>query len=461
MSSRLDERIHSMMQQVVNEAPLPPTLPATPVTSTHRPVPNWAIAVAVAVITLVAVGTVSVLLGGSDGSIVPSGPPDTEPAANTSTTAAVVANTPAETTLVPIEGFEPVAMSTPIGDFEFVTMGLPPGDEFDFPFHTTVVTPQGPVALDESLWWSSDYLTWNHIAIDGDYGDIGLLDDDLMVITNAVASRFVWDGSRWVQEAILDLPDSVERIATGPRGIVAATPTSIFYSLDGVTFTEAEQGPDLERFAASQVDPDEEEYSEAAKTDCRGTFGATEARIRTVLATQAGFVAFTSATHATDEVCSPFVWFSSDGLTWEPVSDGSPFGAASVDALSIAEHDGRFVAIGGIEAEGRGFVWVSDDAIKWRLADLDLSSPHMTSPLMVDAGDLGWVLVGAGTGTDFALWFSPDGYTWDGPHALPEGLRVGWLVPEIVVGTDTIFGVGYREEVFVIGHLRPDPAQGD
>jgi hypothetical protein len=58
----------------------------------------------------------------------------------------------------------------------------------------------------------------------------------------------------------------------------------------------------------------------------RATFGATIARIGTVLATDAGFVALTSAAHPGDDVCAPLLWLSSDGNTWDLVSPDSPFG---------------------------------------------------------------------------------------------------------------------------------------
>ena len=185
--------------------------------------------------------------------------------------------------------------------------------------------------------------------------------------------------------------------------------------------------------------------------DCRGTFGAEKSVIRAVVATDAGFVAFTSASHPADAVCAPLLWFSADGNTWELVSPESPFGELTeINTHSIAERGGRFVVIGGVEAEMQGHAWVSDDAVTWRQADLALAVP-----LTVDAGDLGWVLTGAeatpGEAGDFDLWFSADGYTWDGPHPLPEALLGGYYVPEFVVGTDTILGLGIQEQVIVIG----------
>lgn len=413
----------------------------------RHPVSGWAIALAVAVIAVAIVGIPLLLLGGSDGSVEPSTPADTEP----SSTATVVERTAVETVLAPVAGVDPVMMSTSIGDLEFITMEFPDDHAFDFPFHATVATPHGPVSVaDSTLWWSSDYTTWNAAPIDSAItGRIVPDDEDIVVLSTTGASRFIWNENQWIAGEPIEVPSPVDSMAFGPRGVVAANATTIYYAVDGVRFTEAEIGPDLTTFVASDVNPEDEEFVEAARMDCRGTFGATQSEIRTVLATDSGFVALTSAIHPTDNVCAPLLWYSPDGNTWELVSAESPFGGADVDVLGIAERDGRFVAIGVVEPATRGFVWVSDDALTWEQVDLEL-----TSPLMIDAGELGWVMTAAQAENDFTLWFSSDGYTWDGPHRIPDGLRIGFLVPEIVVGSDTVFGVGYREEVFVIGQLQ-------
>ena len=414
-------------------------------------VPGWVVALAVALIAVVVIGTPLILFRGSDGSTEPQGP-----TVETSSTVTGVDQIVERVVLAPVEGIDPVTISMPIGDFEFVTMELPDSRAFEFPFHATVATPYGPVSGDDSrLWWSADYVTWNTTSAAGVSGDILLVDGDIVVLSHSGATRSAWNGDRWIEGQRIDVPGPIDWIAFGPHGVVAANSTTVYYSADGADFVEAERGPDLANFWASRVDPNDEEFAEAARMDCRGTFGATHGQIRTVVATDSGFVAFTSAAHPVDAVCAPLLWFSTDGTTWDLISPDSPFGEAEVNTLSIAERDGRFVAIGAVEAAMQGFVWVSDDALTWRQADLELAYP-----LMVDAGELGWALIGAEAlpqaASDFALWFSADGQQWDGPHPLPDGLRLGSLVPEIVVGADTIFGVGFEEQVFVIGRLQED-----
>lgn len=93
-----------------------------------------------------------------------------------------------------------------------------------------------------------------------------------------------------------------------------------------------------------------------------------------VLATDAGFVALTSAWHPDGEICEPLLWFSADGNTWDLVSPDSPFGEMAVvqvdDLWGIAERDGRFVAIGRVGGQGQveeqAAIWVSDDGLIWQ-----------------------------------------------------------------------------------------------
>ena len=394
------------------------------------------IAVATAVAILVVAVATALLFRGEDSTVEPA---ETVPISTVTTVPSTPppADLPEEAafTLVPAAGVDPIRVSTVLGDIEFVTMQLPPNREFDFYAHL-VATPDGPVLV-------TDRATTIRIHVDDRRNAVVIggppdLADDSDPSSASEPSRYSGLGS--------------ERcVASGPRGVVIASLSTISYSTDQSTFTEAERGPDLTISLASDENPENEEFVETARMDCRGTFGAEKSVIRAVVATDAGFVAFTSASHPADAVCAPLLWFSADGNTWELVSPESPFGELTeINTHSIAERGGRFVVIGGVEAEMQGHAWVSDDAVTWRQADLALAVP-----LTVDAGDLGWVLTGAeatpGEAGDFDLWFSADGYTWDGPHPLPEALLGGYYVPEFVVGTDTILGLGIQEQVIVIG----------
>jgi hypothetical protein len=365
---------------------------------------------------------------------------------------------PASITLTAAQDTQPVRVSTMIGDLEFVTFRFPSDQESVF-FSDVTATAHGPVAIDDAtLWWSADHKTWHSVPIGADSALVTALGDDLLVVPGGTgAARFVWEAGGWALHSrieVFEFPGSIDHIAFGPRGAVAWSDTSVRYSTDGVSFTEAERGPDLEVFATSEENPEEAEYVEAARMDCRGTFGATESRIRSVLATDAGFVAMTSATYPGGGVCEPYLWFSVDGNTWELVASESPFGELSaVPTEHIAERDGRFVAIGSQGEEWRpegARVWVSDDGLTWRRIEVDL-----LGALTLDAGELGWVLTGfPDEDTGLQMWVSTDGEAWDGPHELPSGLLAGYLVPQFAVGSDTILGIGFDEQIYVVGRLQ-------
>ncbi len=356
---------------------------------------------------------------------------------------------PTVVTLVATPDMEPLLISTVIGDLEFTTLELPA----DFDFHELAATPYGLVAIgDSSLWWSTDYQTWERIFPDPVFEwRVTVVGDDFVVYGAVGAARYAWDGNGWTEMARLDLPGWISLMAFGPRGAVGVSGTTMFYSTDGVHFTEAARAPDPDVFVAAENVPEEDRDF----VDCRATFAASASRIRTVLATDAGFVALTSAAHPDDEGCAPLLWFSADGNTWDLVSSDSPFGELSVvrandPSGSIAEHDGRFVAIGEVGGQGQeethGAVWVSDDGLTWQRADMELNTAFT-----IAAGEMGWMLIGSLGEGNAHMWFSTDGLTWDGPHELPKALEFGWFLPQIAVGSDAILAVGPQKQTLVIG----------
>jgi hypothetical protein len=105
--------------------------------------------------------------------------------------------------------------------------------------------------------------------------------------------------------------------------------------------------------------------------------------------------------------------------------------------------EGRLVAIGGTgwESEGsaRSAVWLSDNVLQWEQLPLDVGSVHA-----VTAGTRGWMIVGTPypeTGRT-ALWFSGDGATWDGPHAVSFDLHTASIGRIAAMTDDTILLIG-------------------
>lgn len=383
---------------------------------------------------------------------------------------------PGAITLVPAD-VDPVQISTVVGDIEFTTWRFP-ADKGFFPITNPTSTAHGPVALDvDELLWSADYTTWHRVPIGFEAELVTIAGDDIVVSGAASAARYGWDGEEWVPRSQFDLPSEIDSMVFGPAGAVAAGATTIYYAPDGVTFSEAQRGPDLGIFIAAE----DVSGADLTFTDCRATFGATSAEIRTVVATDAGFVAFTSATHRHTRnglVCAPLLWFSADGNKWDLVSPNSPFGDLSLLVLEepgliivgrngrIVERAGRFVAIGEFGGQGitdpEGAVWVSDDALSWQRAEAVPARPRG-----VFASELGWMLTGweQEVEDELAMWFSSDGSTWDGPYEVPDekerrelNERKGWVNggPDFfTVGPDTVVAVDFDEEkIHFIGRLQ-------
>lgn len=176
-----------------------------------------------------------------------------------------------------------------------------------------------------------------------------------------------------------------------------------------------------------------------------------------VIATPTGFVAFTPA-HPGDwktaPVCDPLLWFSADGSRWQLTSTVSPFGAGAFVG-DVAERNGRYVAVGGLDVD-HGAVWTSDDGLRWTRAGLPAATGRTVNPGTLDAGALGWIITGRQvvTGTEQwgdVMWISTDGRNWEGPYPLPAGLGSGYVPTQLAIATDAVFGVGGRNFTPVIG----------
>jgi hypothetical protein len=422
---------------------------------------------------VLAVAVAQLLLLDAPRTAVTAPPATTRPAPEVATTVPTTSQPDLEAiTLVPTE-VDPVQISTVVGDIEFTTWRFPPDQGF-VPPGNPISTAHGLVFVHgDELSWSADYTTWYRVPIGFESQLATLAGDDIVVSGATNATRYGWDGARWAPQSRFELPSKIHSMAFGPRGAVAASATTIYYAPEEVTFFEAQRGPNLGVFIAAENVPEEDRDF----ADCRATFGATSAEIQTVVATDAGFVALTSATHRFGEICAPLLWFSTDGTTWDLVSPDSPFGELSQLVLEepgliivgrngrIVERAGRFVAIGEFGGQGitdpEGAVWVSDNALDWYRAERASAWPRG-----VFASELGWVLTGyedERTGEDeLALWFSTDGSIWDGPYEVSGGLErgdvIGWsnAGPDwFGVGKDTVVAFDFDgSQIAVIGRIR-------
>jgi hypothetical protein len=143
------------------------------------------------------------------------------------------------------------------------------------------------------------------------------------------------------------------------------------------------------------------------------------------------------------------VWFSSDGVDWELMTDTGFEASAAVmaDPFVVAEYDGRWVVIGWVDVERQpdltveelaanedcwgclepSFLitatpaaWVSSDLVTWTRLPIDFTKPGTDTWLTsVAAGELGWVIFGIRRTpehprtAEWAGWVSADGIEWE------------------------------------------------
>lgn len=346
------------------------------------------------------------------------------------TTAAAVPDTAAPArppvSLVPVEGLDPVRISTSIGEIEFTTF-VPGGEVPPWPMITTAHGIVGSFPPEGKLGWSLDGITWMEIPIPAPSGwsdKSPVFADDVIVWEggNAVG-RATWDGARWANVEILPDTriDGAEVTLVGPRGIVFVRGDRIYY-WDGTEFTPAARPPN------PSLHPE-------SSPGCEGqdlAWGPIQ--LGPVVATDQGFLAL-AARNDSLPVCEPLAWFSPDGNVWVPTTDESPFGESAV-VRDLAIAGGRIVAVGGMSYWDTA-VWVSDDGIAWQRTDLD--GAHI---LRVAGGTRGWIAVGHGD-----MWFSPDGLVWDGPYQRPPGWEDSWgfvgvaMLDDRIIGGELVVGV--------------------
>ncbi len=408
---------------------------AVPSTSLEPPLVPWwrgpLVAVGAAVLVLVLIGGAALVWRGEGGGVADTidAPPTTVAPTTTVESIPRLPPTGPSVALEPVEGLEPVRLSTSIGEIEFTTWVHPEGEE---PPWEVTETPHGffgGIGPAGTPAWSLDGITWTEIPLSiqsNGWSDQSPAEgrDVLVWSVNDGVGRATWDGTAWSGAEILDDPvlDGASSTVAGPHGVVVVRTT--IYHWDGSGFAEAARPPDPELHPGSSP--------ECAAQDWLGWSRMPE--LGPVVATDDGFIAL--AARSRDDwhrfpVCEPLVWFSSDGSEWVPTTDESPFGDGAV-VRDLAVVDRRLVAVGGMSYWDAA-VWVSDDGMNWQRTDLD--SAHL---LQVAGSPLGWVAVGHGN----TMWFSPDGHVWDGPYERPPGWGDIWDVVGVAMLADRIIGVG-------------------
>ena len=405
MTDRLDDKIRSLMVQVVEASPAAQELeeimelrlstePVPPTGSlVHpaelRPRRGWLVAVAAAAAVLVLVGGVGLLFNpaGSD-----------SPAATTQTerlSSSVWSVVSQDGAVSDGEGI----FSMTRGGSGLVAVGMEGN--------------RGPWAknsdTDAAVWTSPDGITWSRVPHD----ETVFGGEHSQVMSSVIAGgpgmvAVGWDG----QGILNDIPD---------------VDAAIWTSVDGETW--------------SRVPHDEDVLGGAW--------------IESVTLGGPGLVAV-GGTGGYNTDGDAVVWTSVDGITWSRVPhDESVFGGANSYFMSDVTVGGPgLVAVGsggGIGPWDRGdnhaAVWTSVDGIIWsRVPDDEalLSTGGNSAPMLsVTAGGPGLVAVGSDWWTQglarTPVWTSPDGITWT---RVPDDETVRGVMMDVTVGGPGLVAVG-------------------
>lgn len=140
-------------------------------------------------------------------------------------------------------------------------------------------------------------------------------------------------------------------------------------------------------------------------------------RLEAVAASELGFVAV--GVHDRHGLDDALIWFSDDGLSWQPVGDEQLLEGGSL--IDVAAGADGFVAVGTDrvrDVEPDGLILTSPDGRHWRRAEAPLAFAYV---LWVATGGHGWLAGGAEADSDpdGLVWQSGDGDSW-GRQLVPD-----------------------------------------
>jgi hypothetical protein len=406
MSSRLDNKIRTMMQQVVDESPAPPDLPSgpppEPVTS-RRVRRRWhpAVVFVVAAVAVLLIGVPLLLFG--------------------------------------------VSSSAPVTEEPTVTTTVPPATTTALTTTTPLVTSGGWENVATTDVFGSPTLVDGVVAAGSGFVAVGELMDREGTVTAVVAWISV-DGVDWepVDVPIIEAPPptmSRWQLDAGPPGIVLwsysmsddEADSRLFFSTDGLAWREVTAGPDRVHAAAA---------SEQGFITVGDTFGGMEiyasndglvwnrvdAEIPTAVRGFHGVTGWNDGWVAWGWGCTPTggcdassttedgIWISADGTTWTKLdANRSVFQDASIWA--VEEYRGELYAVGDVvvDDESTPAAWVSANGRDWEKV---LSDPDSLGVLwgVATSADM---IVARGSHAEEALdrpdevWMSRNGREWN------------------------------------------------
>ena len=125
------------------------------------------------------------------------------------------------------------------------------------------------------------------------------------------------------------------------------------------------------------------------------------------------------------------VWRSSDGHSWEMITDDAPFSTRTQHVSLV--HDGKLWVIGGWAEDPFGYldlkndVWYSDDGTTWTEATSSAAFPPVADHAVVSDGEWMWLTAGKTLGAaSNQIWRSKNGINWfevDTSEPYPERMN--------------------------------------
>ena len=280
------------------------------------------------------------------------------------------------------------------------------------------------------LWSSTNGNDWSPDPLPGAPFRVVVSGDRLIGFRGSSAALLNRTSDGWAESAVFDLPEAVRiGYGSGRSGIVANTENFLAQTMSGDVY-RSEDGSNFELVVEEPAWG--VEIGLPIRSVCQPP-RVVSLDVPPIVATPEGFLALVSVqaleTFGVWPVCEPEVWFSRDGSDWAPIAGEHPFGPGAY-VYDFAWRADRLVAVGGVSPKETA-IWVSDDAVNWERLPL-FTADERFELRSVDAGDLGWVILGELADRPGLLgWVSRDGECWE---RLPREVQ-GRMA---VVGTDRI-----------------------
>lgn len=300
------------------------------------------------------------------------------------------------------------------------------------------VTSQGVL-----LWWR-ETSGWESQLLEFSPTQLSRAGSDLIAYRARNGTRLTRANDRWVPVLDLEFPAATRpRQASGRPSILGAGDGLLQLSLFGdVWWMDANGEPTLVVEEPSWGHGSEQPFASSCRPPSRSS-----PDVPPIVTTNDRIIAMTSSSQ--DEpfgvwpVCEPVTWTSTDGMEWSMATTNLT--SDGVYVYDLAWRDDTLLAVGG-RGIGRPAAWTSLDGLEW--VDITLDMPDAVDLFQVEAGAVGWVILGRDSLESVPVgWTSTDTTCWE-PLPDPVGgseaavtdnevLVIDRTAPTIWIGTPT------------------------